>query len=249
MGSNNLQAMEKITAGNKAYLDGNYSLALEAYTKANELAGASSGLNFNIGNTNYRLKDFSAALAFYRQAQDLNPRDAELKTNIELTKRESKQQTSVDQAMWFDYVPLREFASKTEFLGVFSVFLSCSLLLLILKRFSGLLSAQKDFAALFNSIPNTLTAGLGVLSAFFAMAAFAKHSETEPGRRAVVKAQESSARSDASEQSVELFKITQLAEVRVLSRSSDKESKEGWVRIKTSAKNAGWVKAEDLLTY
>jgi tetratricopeptide (TPR) repeat protein len=70
--------------GNQAYRDGDYPGALEWYKKIVSAGYESSQVYYNMGNCYYKLDQIGLAILFYEKAFKINPRDREIKFNLEM---------------------------------------------------------------------------------------------------------------------------------------------------------------------
>ncbi len=70
--------------GNNAYINGNYSKAVEYYTQIENMGLASLPLYYNLGNGYFKLGDTAKSLLYLHRAQKLDPSDADTKYNIEV---------------------------------------------------------------------------------------------------------------------------------------------------------------------
>jgi Ca-activated chloride channel homolog len=59
-----------LTEGNRFYVEGNYEQALEAYKKGLEKEPENPRLNYNSGQTYYKLNDYRQAAKYYGKAPD-----------------------------------------------------------------------------------------------------------------------------------------------------------------------------------
>lgn len=66
-----------------AYDRGDFVTALDAYTRMRDTQGTSAALEYNLGNTHMRLGHYPEAIAHYRRAQWLDPRDPDLAANLD----------------------------------------------------------------------------------------------------------------------------------------------------------------------
>jgi tetratricopeptide (TPR) repeat protein len=69
-------------AANRLYEKGDYAGAATAYQKLAHTGRASSALLFNLGNAYFKNGQIGHAIAAYRQAEQLNPRDPDIRANL-----------------------------------------------------------------------------------------------------------------------------------------------------------------------
>jgi tetratricopeptide (TPR) repeat protein len=69
-------------AANRLYEKADYVSAATAYQKLADSGRASSALLFNLGNAYFKNGQIGRAIAAYRQAEQLNPRDPDIRANL-----------------------------------------------------------------------------------------------------------------------------------------------------------------------
>lgn len=74
---------QSFEAGNRAYAQGRYREAVEAYQKASASGYASAALHYNLGNAYFRLDAVGRAIRQYETARRLRPGDPRLDHNLE----------------------------------------------------------------------------------------------------------------------------------------------------------------------
>jgi len=74
------------TQANDLYAQGKFADAAGAYEKILQSGAASTALWFNYGNAEFKSGHFGGAIAAYRQAALLSPRDAEVRANLEFVR-------------------------------------------------------------------------------------------------------------------------------------------------------------------
>src|SRR5947208_2144848 len=71
---------------NKLYEEGKYAAAVDAYTKLLESGSGSEALYFNRGNALFKLGQVGRAIASYRLAEKISPRDPDLRANLQFAR-------------------------------------------------------------------------------------------------------------------------------------------------------------------
>tara|TARA_B100000686_G_C16806608_1_gene991407 strand:- start:17621 stop:18397 length:777 start_codon:yes stop_codon:yes gene_type:complete len=69
-------------SGNKAFIDGNYQLAIKNYEKVLDNGFHSSALYYNLGNSFYRLNNVAETNYYFYKAIKLSPNDTDIQNNI-----------------------------------------------------------------------------------------------------------------------------------------------------------------------
>ncbi len=106
------------SAANELYAEGKFSDAADAYGKILQTGAQSPALLFNAGNAEFKAGHLGQAIAAYRRAAQLSPRDDEIRANLAFvrnqvqgaTLRESRWQS------WFGALTLNEGALLTAVL-------------------------------------------------------------------------------------------------------------------------------------
>ena len=91
------------SAANELYARGEFANAATAYEKILLTGGQSPALLFNYGNAEFKAGHLGKAIAAYRQAALLAPRDPELRANLAFV-RNHVQGATVNQSWWSNWV-------------------------------------------------------------------------------------------------------------------------------------------------
>ncbi len=75
---------------NKAYIDADYTKAIELYNAICEQDLLSSKLYYNMGNAYYKSGEIGKAILYYRRAHKLSPSDEDISYNLEIAKAQTK---------------------------------------------------------------------------------------------------------------------------------------------------------------
>lgn len=114
---------------NKAYLEGEYSKAIESFTALTSQGYNSTALFYNLGNAYMKNDKLAQAILHYEKALKLSPNDEDIKNNLELAKE--KVDTPVLEIP--DFLPLRIWKSIASGLSanlwmVFQILLGIAIL-------------------------------------------------------------------------------------------------------------------------
>lgn len=90
---------DNIEKAQQAYVQEHYQEALQLFLGEIQARGTSSDLFYNIGNTYYRMKDYSHAILYFERALLLNPANAQARENLEFVR--SKAEISEDTGASF----------------------------------------------------------------------------------------------------------------------------------------------------
>jgi len=208
-------------AANRLYAEGKFSDAANLYETILQHGAASSSLLFNAGNAEFKAGNLGKAIAAYRQAEQLAPRDAELRANLAFvrnqvqgaTLRESRWQT------WVGSLTLNEGALLTV------VFFWSLFVLLALRQIRPALIPKLRSIT---QLAMVLTIFSGAVLALQAMNHF-------NASVAVVTAANTTARSGPFDDAQGAFAVHDGAELRVLDRHDD------WVQVADGTGKIGWL--------
>jgi hypothetical protein len=87
------------SAANHFYSDGKFPEAAKGYEAILDSGVASPNLLFNDGNAEFKSGNWGKAIAAYRRAALLSPRDADIRANLEFT-RNQVQGTTMHESWW-----------------------------------------------------------------------------------------------------------------------------------------------------
>src|ERR1035438_8178057 len=91
------------SAANKFYAEGKFPEATKAYEAILQTGAQSPALLFNAGSAEFKAGHFGKAIAAYRQAELLSPRDAELRANLAFV-RNQVQGATLRESRWQNWV-------------------------------------------------------------------------------------------------------------------------------------------------
>ena len=208
-------------AANKLYAEGKFTEAALLYEASLKTGAQSPALWFNAGNAEFKSGHLGKAIAAYRQATLLAPRDAELRANLAFV-RNQVQGATLRESRWQNWVStltLNEGACLTA--GLFWLLL-------------GLLAVRQIRPAL---VPKLQTAtrilvGLTIFSATVLGLQAANHFQTSV---AVVTVADATARSGPFDEAQNVFPVRDGAELKVMSQH------DGWVQVGNNTGKIGWL--------
>ena len=209
------------TAANKLYEKGDFSEAALAYDAILKTGAQSPTLLFNAGNAAFKAGHLGQAIAAYRQAELLSPRDAELRANLAFvrnqvqgaTRRESSWQKAVGM------LTLNEGTLLTT--GFFWAWVA----LLTVRQLQPTLTAKLRPAIRLAAIWLICSGAILGLQA-------ANHFNSSV---AIVTAVEATGRSGPFDEAQSVFSARDGAELKVLQRH------ENWVQVANNAGKIGWL--------
>jgi tetratricopeptide (TPR) repeat protein len=215
-------------AANRLYEQGKYAEAATAYEAITAQAGVSAGLLFNQGNAWFRAGEQGRAIAAYRRAARLAPRDPDILANLQFARKTASEGTDPSLRLrpsWHHRLSLREWV-----LG-FSVCWWLSFLLLGIGRVKptwrkGLRPVLLIFALA------SLGTGFGVVRTQW---------EQAHHRYGVIIAKSGVARQGPLEEARSAFSLRDGLEVEIL------DQKEEWRQVRDSLQRTGWLKSSQCL--
>ena len=216
------RANKEYSAGQKAIAEKREQEAVEKFEHAVQLyekllgSGFINGqIYYNLGNAYYRLGMSGKAIIYYRRAEKLLPRDADIKANINLLKRDFEDKATIRQlpeilkivSFWYFFLNLNEITSITIYMYLA---LMASILSFVFIKVQWL----RNIIIIFASCLLVLVISLGIK-------AYSQHSI----ERGVVIADESKIRYGPGEEYEPKFEIHEGAEVRI------EEKKDRWYKV------------------
>jgi len=214
-------------AANRIYEQGKFTEAATAYQKLLASGEASTALYFNLGNAFFKAGQFGHAIAAYRQAAQISPRDPDVRANL-LFARNQVQGPTLSLGLWERWLGR---LSLNEWTGLAAGALWLWLLLLIALQWRPALKpVLKNYA---------LALGLGALLACGCLGACLYQTRFTSG--AIVIAHEAIVRRGPLEESPIAFAVNDGAELRILDRKDD------WLLVSTDPRRVGWLKRDQVL--
>lgn len=208
-------------AANKLYAEGKFSDAASAYEKILQSGTQSPTLLFNAGNAAFKAGHIGKAIAAYRQAELLTPRDAELRANLALVRNQVSGAT-LRESRWQNWISALTFNEGTLLTAV--IFWTLFTLLIVRQLRPALAPKLRGVTRL----AMVLTIFSGMVLALQA----ANHFNASV---AVVTSAEAVARSGPFDEAQSVFTARDGAELRVQSSHDD------WVQVVNSTGKIGWL--------
>ena len=214
-------------AANKLYEQGKFTQAASAYEQLLQSGRASAALYFNLGNARFKAGQIGRAIAAYHQAEQLTPRDPDLRANLQFA-RNQIQGPTLAPSRW-QRALARLSLNEWTLLAAGVVWLW--LLLLALRQWRPALKP-----ALRNYVLMTgLAAGL-----LCACLAAALH-QGRYARAAIIITPNAVVRQGPLDESAEAFTVHNGAELRVL------DQKDEWLQVSADSRRFGWLRRDQAL--
>lgn len=209
------------SAANKLYAEGKFADAATAYEKMLQSGAQSPALLFNAGNAEFKAGDLGKAIAAYRRAMLLTPRDPELRANLNFVRNQVHGST-VRESRWQNWVntlSLNEGAVLTAVLFWLTL---------------GLFAARQIRPALVPKLRSATRLAV-VLTVFSATILGLQAANHFNGQTAVVTEAEATARSGPFDEAQSAFTVHDGAELSVLDRHDD------WLQVANGTGKTGWL--------
>jgi len=211
---------------NKLYAEGKFSDAADYYEKVLQTGAASPNLLFNYGNAEYKAGNLGKAIAAYRRAELLAPRDEDVRANLAFV-RNQVQGATVRESRWRDWLgqlTLNEWA----LLAAAAFWLT--FLLLATRQIRPTLGVRlKGITIVTTMLTIFFGAALGLQAA--------EHFSTET---AVVTASKATAFSGPFDDAQTAFEAPDGAELSVLDHHGD------WLQVSDGPDKIGWLQKSQL---
>jgi tetratricopeptide (TPR) repeat protein len=214
-------------AGNKLYEQGKTAEAAAAYEKLIQSGQRSVAVYFNLGNAYFKSAQIGRAVAAYREAERLNPRDPDVRANLRFARNQIQGPTLASSRWqrWLGRLTVNEWA----------LLMSASLWVWFLSLATG----QWRPAVKANLRGVTLVFAL--LAVAFAGGLASDLTETRGTRIAFVTTQDAAVRHGPLDESPTAFTVHDGAELLVL------DQKDQWLQVSTDAQRLGWIRRDQVL--
>ena len=214
-------------AANRFYAQNKFSVAAAGYEQLIAAGPVSPALYFNLGNARFKSGQIGRAIAAYRQAETLTPRDPDVRANLQFARAQvsgpTVRATLLQRAL--GTLSLNEWAA----LGAVALWITFLLLAWRQLRPS-LASAIQIWTRLAGAVALTLC--VAVALAFF----------QSPARNSViVAARETTVRNGPFDESPSAFTTNDGAELHLLDRKDD------WLQVTDDTRRIGWLKRDAVI--
>jgi len=214
-------------AANRLYFEGKFSEAATTYGILEQSGQRSAALYFNWGNALFKSVQIGRAIAAYRKAEALAPRDPDIRANLQFARaqRQGPTLSFKKSQQWLRKLSLNEWAM----LAAAAVWIF----------FGTLTFLQWRPAPEHNAKGLLLTLGATALLLSGCAAADLYQSRSE--RLAIVVTNDAVVRKGPLEQSENAFTVHDGAELAVL------DTKDDWLQVEVDAGRNGWLKRDQVV--
>ncbi len=209
------------SAANRLYAEGKFADAAAGYEKILQTGEESPALLFNDANAEFKSGHLGLAIAAYRRAAQLSPRNDEIRANLAFVRNQVKDPAVRGSRWqnWLDALTLNEGALLTAVLFWLTL---------------GLFVTRQIRPALVPKL-KTATRIFSVLTIFSASVLGLQAAEHFSSATAVVVSAEATARSGPFAEAQNAFTVHDGAELSVLNQH------DGWVQVADGAGKIGWL--------
>lgn len=219
-------ASADFTMANKLYAEGKFAEAAGDYEKVLQTGQQSPALLFNYANAEFKAGNTGKAIAAYRRAELLAPRDSEIRANLDFV-RKQVQGPAVRENRWQEWLGV---LSLNEWTWLAAAAFWLTFLLLAARQLRPALAAKLKRA----------TTAFATLTILFGTALGLAAAEHFSQQTAVVVEAQATARSGPFDDAQTAFTARDGAELSVLDRHDD------WVQVDDGAGKIGWLNKEQV---
>ena len=215
-------------SANRLYEQAKFADAATAYEKLIQAGSISPALLFNLGNACFKSGQIGRAVAAYRQAEQLTPRDPDVRANLQFAQNQVQGPT-LRARFWQRGLGT---LSLNEWTALASGALWLTFGLLIARQIKPALAGGTLRVWTWLAGATTLALGACLVLAF----------TQNPTRQiAIVTTTEATVRNGPFEESPTTFTAHDGAELRVLDRKND------WLQVTDGTRRIGWVKRDAMI--
>jgi tetratricopeptide (TPR) repeat protein len=222
-------ASTEFDRGNQLYEQNKFAEAISAYDNIITNGKVSAAVFFNRGNAFFKLNQLGKAIDSYRRAEQLSPRDPEIRANLQFARSQVSTNTTMKPERWKSWLSRLTVNEWTK-LAVVTLWLLFGLLALIQWR---------------RELKQTLNKSIIAVSFIFVLLAIGVSlsvSDFYSTRIAIVVAKETSVHNGPLDESQVAFPARDGAELRVL------DSRNEWLQV-TDGKRVGWLKRDSIVLF
>jgi tetratricopeptide (TPR) repeat protein len=219
--------------GNRLYEQGRFTDAAAAYQQLVASGQTSATVYYNLGNAWFKAGQLGRAVAAYRRAQELAPRDPNIRFNLNFARRQVTGSDAPEPPAFVG--ALRRLTVNEWTLLATGAAWICFLLLILREWRENWRRSLRNYSIAAGSVAALLIAVL--VAAIY---------ESARVREAVIVTQEAVVRFGPLEDSRVNFQLRNGAEVEVLGRK-DSGPAESWLQVRDGSRRVGWLKRDQVV--
>lgn len=214
-------------AANKFYAQNNFAAAGQTYQQILDTGITSAALQFNLGNACFKSSQMGRAIAAYREAQQLAPRDPDIRANLQFARNQVRGPRHLPGKIESGLLIL----SRSEWLVLTTILVWLTLGLLIARQLRPAWTPHL----------RSWTWLTGAAATAVLLATISAHRFADPKREAIVIVPDATVRLGPFDESPSAFTAHDGAELAVLDQKGD------WLQVSDRGRNLGWIKREAVL--
>jgi tetratricopeptide (TPR) repeat protein len=225
---------EKFNKGVTLFTSGKYKEALQAWTDIYQTGYRSADLDYNMGNAYFKLNDIPDAILFYERAYLLNPSDEDINYNLQIARTlivdRFQEIPELFFVRWYNFVSL--FLSSNTWAKISIISFILTLLLLSLYIYSP--GYRQKVLGFWFAVFFFILSGSSL--AF----TFRNKSLVYDSHKAIIASPQVSGKSSPDTSGTDLFILHEGTKVSI------DDEVGGWLEIRLSDGNKGWVPVNSL---
>jgi tetratricopeptide (TPR) repeat protein len=214
-------------SANKLYEEGKFTDAASAYEKLARSGESSAALYFNLGNAFFKSGQIGRAVAAYRTAEQITPRDPDLRANLQFARNQTPAPT-LSPGRWQRWLG-RLTVNEWTLLAAGAVWLWLLLL------------AVQQWRPALKPALRTYVFSLALLAGLLCACVAATLRESRFTRTAIVITRDAPVRYGPLAESPTAFTVHDGAELRVL------DQKDEWLQVSAGPRRIGWLRRDQTL--
>ncbi|HEY5297844.1 MAG TPA: tetratricopeptide repeat protein [Verrucomicrobiae bacterium] len=225
------------STANKLYAEGKFSDAANLYEKILASGKTSPNLLFNYGNAEFKSGNLGKAIAAFRRAELLAPRDSEIRANLNFV-RNQVQDATVRESFWQNWLgnfSLNEWAVCAAILFWLTFILLAARQILVERASRPFDGQMKRTGRMPMPLQSRGTLFTLILLTIFCIAILSVQAVNHFSKQTAVAISASTARSGPFDDAQNTFAVHDGAEFSVLDRHAD------WVQIADGTGKIGWL--------
>jgi tetratricopeptide (TPR) repeat protein len=218
---------------NRLYEQGKFADAAAGYQQLIASGHTTATIYYNLGNAWFKAGQLGRAVAAYRRAQELAPRDPNIRFNLDFARKQVTGSNTPVPSLWqraLDRLTVNEWAVLASI-----AFWLCFALLILREGKAAWRRALRNYAIAAGSLATLLIA---LLTA-------AVYQNTSV-REAVIVAQQAVVRYGPLEDSRVHFQLRNGAEVEIVGRKESGPA-DAWLQVRDGANRIGWLKRDHVV--
>ncbi len=232
IGANSQTSENLFEQGNKAYNNKEYEQALKSYLAIEKNKNISADLYYNIGNTYFRLNDYTNAILYYERAKLLKPNDQNININLKVAKARLKSDVYIMPNFflvnWWNNISNLFMASTWRTVSIILLLISCVIFILYYFSFNRKKLFFYSFILIFS---------LFTLSCF---AGFSRQSQMLSKDKAIMFG-EVMGKDSPDENSTDKIKIVKGQKIKIVDKSNN------WLKVKTEDGKDAWIENKNIV--